>query len=166
MSANKAVLHLLAGKICAGKSSLAAELGRHPETVIISEDRWLAGLYRDEMTTIRDYVCCSARLRTVMEPHLVDLLRAGVSIVLDFPANTVTNRTWMRGIIEAAGCSHTLHYLDVPDAVCKARLRERNAGGGHEFTATDEQFDQISGHFEAPVESEGFNIVRHDGQSV
>jgi len=161
MSANKAVLHLLAGKICAGKSSLAAELGRQPQTVIISEDRWLAGLYREEMATIRDYVRCSARLRSVMEPHLVDLLRSGVSIVLDFPANTVANRAWMRGIIEASGCAHMLHYLDVPDDVCKARLRQRNAAGAHEFAATDAQFDRISAHFEAPAECEGFKIVRH-----
>lgn len=166
MSANKAVLHLLAGKICAGKSSLAAELARHPNTVIISEDHWLATLYGAEMTTVRDYVRCSARLRSAIEAHLVDLLRAGVSIVLDFPANTVSNRAWMRGIIEAAGCPHTLHFLDVPDDVCKARLRERNAAGNHEFAATDDQFDQISAHFEAPVESEGFDIVRHAKEAL
>jgi hypothetical protein len=33
----------------------------------------------------------------------------------------------MRGIFEAAGAAHQLHFLDVPDAVCKQRLRARNA---------------------------------------
>lgn len=165
MSANQAILHLLAGKICAGKSTLAASLGRLPQTIVVSEDRWLAGLYGEEMTSVRDYVRCSARLRAVLEPHLVSLLKSGLSVVLDFPANTVANRAWMRGIIEKTDCSHTLHFLDVPDDVCKARLHERNAGGEHAFAATDEQFDEISGYFEAPASGEGFNIVTHGGET-
>lgn len=164
MSEYQATLHLLAGKICAGKSSLAEELGRLPRTVIISEDKWLAGLFGDDMTTLRDYVRCSARLRSVMKPHLIGLLRTGVSVVLDFPANTVSNRAWMRAIINEAQCQHALHFLDVPDEVCKARLRQRNAAGAHEFAASDEQFDQVSSYFEAPADSERFNVVTHDAE--
>lgn len=159
MFANQTKLHLLAGKICAGKSTLAATLGRLPQTLVVSEDRWLSGLYGEEMTNIRDYVRYSSRLRTVLEPHLVSLLQSGLSVVLDFPANTVANRAWMRGIIDQADCLHTLHFLDVDDDICKARLRERNAGGEHEFAATDAQFDEISSHFEAPTAAERFNIV-------
>jgi hypothetical protein len=45
-------------------------------------------------------------------------LGAGLSVVLDWPANTVAGRAWMRGIFEAAGAEHKLHFLDVPDEVC------------------------------------------------
>ncbi|MCR9137371.1 MAG: ATP-binding protein [Alphaproteobacteria bacterium] len=165
MPEDQATLHLLAGKICAGKSSLAEELGRDPGTVLIGEDQWLASLFGDEMSTLGDYVRYSARLRTAMKPHLVALLRTGVSIVLDYPANTRSSRAWMRAIIDEAACRHALHFLDVPDEVCKARLRKRNAAGTHEFAATDEQFDKVSSHFEAPADSEGFNIVRHGGDA-
>jgi len=82
-------------------------------------------------------------------------------VVLDFPANTVASRRWMRGIFEAAGAAHRLHFLDVPDAVCKGRLRARNASGTHPFETTDEQFDQISSHFAAPSLQEGFDVLRH-----
>jgi predicted kinase len=127
MSSNEAVLHLLCGKIAAGKSTLSAELGRQPQTIVVSEDQWLASLYPGEIVSLADYVRCAARLREPMEPHLVALLRAGLSVVLDFPANTVTSRAWMRRLFDEAEVEHRLHRLDVPDAVCKARLRARNA---------------------------------------
>ncbi|MET2826563.1 AAA family ATPase [Mesorhizobium shangrilense] len=161
MSSNKPKLHLLCGKIAAGKSTLAAQLGNLPGTVVVSEDHWLSRLYPGEMTSVADYVNRSARLRNAMELHLIDLLKSGVSVVLDFPANTPANRAWMRTIFEQAGASHQLHYFDVSDAVCKARLRARNASGDHEFAATDKQFDLITSHFVAPTPDEGFTVVIH-----
>ncbi|MDQ0395572.1 AAA family ATPase [Labrys monachus] len=161
MSSNQATLHLLCGKIASGKSTLTAQLGRLPNTVVVSEDHWLSRLYPGAMTSVADYIRCSAHLRDAMGSHLVALLTCGVSVVLDFPANTPAQRTWMRALFEEAGASHQLHYLDVPDAVCKARLRARNARGEHAFAATDEQFDLITSHFIAPAPDEGFNVVVH-----
>lgn len=159
MSEGETTLHLLVGKICAGKSTLAAELGQAPGTVVVSEDAWLSALFGDEMRTVADYVRCSAKLRVAMEPHLIALLRAGLSVVLDFPANTPATRVWMRGLFEKAGCRHRLHFLDVPDEVCKLRLQRRNADGTHAFTVSDEEFDRILSHFVAPGDDEGFEIV-------
>ncbi len=161
MLPDEATLHMLCGKIAAGKSTLASELGRQPRTVVVREDHWLARLFAEEMTSIADYVRFSARLRDAMEPHLVDLLRAGVSVILDFPANTLANRLWMRGIFETAGAAHRLHYLEVPDDVCKARLRARNTARSHEFAATEAEFDRITSHFVAPTPAEGFTVVVH-----
>jgi predicted kinase len=161
MSSNKPTLHLLCGKIAAGKSTHAAQLGNLPDTVVVSEDHWLSRLYPGEMTSVSDYVRRSAHLRNAMGSHLVDLLKSGVSVVLDFPANTPANRGWMRTIFEEAEATHQLHYFDVADAVCKARLRARNASGDHEFAATDEQFDLITSRFVAPTPDEGFNVVIH-----
>ena len=161
MPSNETTLHLLCGKIAAGKSTLTAQLAKNPGTVVISEDDWLARLYPGDMVSVADYVRCSARFKDAMTPHLVALLRSGVSIVLDVPANTTTHRAWMRELFEMAQVNHQLPYLDVPDAVCKARLRARNASGEHDFAATDEQFDLITSHFVAPTSNEGFNIVHH-----
>jgi len=161
MTSAPGMLHLLCGKIASGKSTLAAELGAMPGCVVISEDRWLAALYQDEMQSVADYVRVAAKLREAMTPHLVALLKAGITVVLDFPANTRTNRDWMRSVIEASSAAHCLHYLDVPDAVCKSRLHMRNQGGDHAFAATDEQFALITRYFEPPQEKEGFNLVRH-----
>lgn len=161
MTSAPATLHLLCGKIASGKSTLATKLGALPGCVVISEDQWLAALWQDEMHSVADYVRVAAKLRKAITPHLVALLNAGVSVVLDFPANTRANRDWMRSVIEASSADHRLHYLDVPDALCKSRLHARNQGGEHAFAATDEQFALVTRYFEAPQEEEGFHLVRH-----
>ena len=161
MSPTVPTLHLVCGKIASGKSTLTARLGAKPGTIVIAEDDWLATLFSDELSSISDYVRCSAKLQAIMGPHVASLLNAGVSVVLDFPANTVANRLWMRTIVEATNVAHQLHFLDVPDDVCKARMRARNESGEHPFAVTDEQFEKISRHFVAPTADEGFNIVTH-----
>jgi hypothetical protein len=78
---------------------------------------------------------------------------------LDFHANTRASRAWMRGVYEQAGANHQLHFLDVPDDVCRERLRRRNAAGMHEYVVSDEVFDQITSHFVTLGQDEGFRMV-------
>ncbi len=160
-AAEKSILHLLCGKIASGKSTLSAKLTASPKVIIISEDQWLAALYADQMQTVADYVQCASKLRNAMKPHLVWLLKSGISVVLDFPANTRANRDWMREIVTESGADHRLHYLKVSDEVCKARLRARNAAGAHDFSATDKQFELITRYFSAPGLDEGFNVIEY-----
>ncbi|MEL6516484.1 MAG: ATP-binding protein [Pseudomonadota bacterium] len=152
---------MLCGKIAAGKSSLAARLMEQDAAVLISEDAWLAALFSDQMATGADYVRCSTKLQGIMRPHVADLLNAGVSVVLDYAANTVATRVWMRGILEATQADHQMHVLDVPDAVCLMRLKHRNAAGDHPFAATEAQFHRFTQHYVPPTADEGFTIVRH-----
>ncbi|MCR9109344.1 ATP-binding protein [Marivita sp. XM-24bin2] len=155
-------LHLLCGKIAAGKSTLAAKLSIQPETVMISEDAWLKSLFADEMTTGADYVRFSGRLKAAMEPHVLALLAKGISVVLDFPANTRSQRGWLKHLSDETGVPHVLHYLDASDELCLQRLRARNAKGGHAFAVTDAQFWQFTKYFDPPSPEEGFNVVRHE----
>lgn len=156
-----ATLYLVCGKIGSGKSTLAHKLAEQPATLLISEDHWNSTLWADELKTLEDYVRLSTRLRAAMKPHIVALLKQDLSVVLDFAANTVKQRTWARSVIEAARVPHELHVLDVPDAVCLQRLRARNASGTHEFTVTDAEFAQFTRHFLPPSPDEGFNVVVH-----
>jgi predicted kinase len=154
-------LYLLCGKIAAGKSTLARQLAARPATLLISEDHWTSNLFADDLKTIDDYGRYSARLRAAMAPHIVDILRQGLSVVLDFPANTVSNRNWMRSLVTKANAAHELHVLDVPDTVCRRRLQERNAGGEHPFQVGDAEYDLFTSHFVPPRPDEGFNVVVH-----
>lgn len=161
MSLSTPTLHLICGKIAAGKSTLASGLANDSKTVLISEDDWLGTLFADQMTTGADYVRCASKLKTAMGPHVVSLLESGVSVVLDFPANTVEDRSWMHDILKQASAVHKLHVLDVPDEVCLSRLRMRNAQGDHPFAPTEAQFHQFSKHYVVPSPEEGFTIVVH-----
>ena len=154
-------LYLLCGKIAAGKSTLARQLAARPQTLLIGEDHWTSTLFADDLKTIDDYAKYSARLRAAIAPHIVDILRQGLSVVLDFQANTVRVRAWMRQIIDAAQAAHELHVLDVPDRICKQRLRQRNASGEHQFEVSDAEFEQFTRYFVPPTPEEGFNVVIH-----
>ena len=162
MTMSKPTLHLLCGKIAAGKSTLAARLASPENTVLITEDDWLAALFADELQKPKDYLRCAATLRVAMKPHIVALLRAGMSVVLDFQANTVESRAWMRGLLDDTNADHQFHVLVPPDEVCLERLQMRNARGEHPFMVTEEQFHQISAYFSPPTADEGFNLVIHD----
>ena len=118
-------------------------------------------LFPTENRTIEDFVRLSARLRAAMGPHIVDILRQDLSVVLDFPANTVILRSWMRSLISEAGVAHELHVLDVPDTICKHRLRQRNADGEHPYEVSEETFEIFTSYFIPPGSDEGFNIVTH-----
>ncbi|MDX1742581.1 MAG: ATP-binding protein [Ruegeria sp.] len=154
-------LFLFCGKPASGKSTLARRLAGSDRTVVIVEDAWLAALFSDQMSEISDYVRCSGKLRDIMGPHVVSLLRAGTSVVLDYPANTLSARAWMNGLAKSANAIVELHFLDLPDEICKARLRSRNEAGEHPFQPTEAQFDQICRHFVVPTDDEGFQIIVH-----
>ena len=155
------VLHLMCGKIASGKSTLATALAEQHAAILISEDRWLAALYPDEIHTVADYVRCARRIRQVLQPLVSKLLGSGVSVVLDVPANTIADRQWLRALADGAQVPHCLHYLDVADDTCRDRLRVRNATGDHDFAATDEEFNQITSYFQIPNVQEGLTIVAH-----
>ena len=143
-------LYLLCGKIAAGKSTLARQLAAR-----------LSNLVLDDLKSLDDYRRISARLRAAIGPHIVNILQQGLSVVLDFPANTVSNRNWMRSLITEARAAHEMHLLDVPDTICKQRLRDRNASGEHPFQASEADYDLFMSYFVPPEPSEGFNIVVH-----
>jgi len=157
-----ATLHLFCGRIAAGKSTLARSLAATPGTLLIALDDWMSILYPVENRGIEDFARLTARVRTVMAPHVAAILRQGVSVALDFPANTMRWRDWMRSIIEESGADHELHVLDVPDEVCRARLRRRNESGDHVYTVDDATYDLFMRHFAPPTDEEGFNLVVHE----
>ena len=154
-------LHLLCGKIASGKSTLAKTLAAEHRAIVLSEDHWLASLYPGEIQAIADYLRCAQRVRGVLGPLVVNLLESGVNVVLDFPANTLANREWLLGLAQTANVPHRLHYLELDDATCRARLHARNAQGEHDFAATDAEFDLITRHFSVPSEEEGLVIEVH-----
>lgn len=155
-------LHFFCGKMAAGKSTLAKELAKKNNAILLIEDDWLSHLYPEEISDIPDYVRYSIRLKNIVAGHIASLLSHGVSVVLDFPANTKDQRNWFRAIYEQANASHTLHFVDVSDDICKRQLKERSKDKpeGSAFTS-DAEFDAITKYFQAPSEGEGFTIIKY-----
>ncbi len=155
-------LFFFCGKMASGKSTLAKKLAEHEGAVLLIQDTLLERLFPDEIVDISHYVTFSSRLRRALESHIGSMLSLGISVVLDFPANTRRDRVWFRHLFETARVEHELHFLDVSDALCKRQLRVRSEGlpVGTAWT-TDAEFDAITAYFEPPTKEESFNVVRH-----
>lgn len=152
-------LHFFCGKPGAGKTSIASALAQAQAAILISEDIWLWRLYGDQMKVFDDYLRFTKKLKTVVGPLVVDLLRSGHPVVMDFQANTAAGRSWFRSLFEAAGAAHVLHVLQTPDPLCLERIAKRNVErpeGSHHVT--EEVFAHVSSFFEAPQASEGFTL--------
>lgn len=157
-----ATLHVTCGKMAAGKTTFARRLASELPAVLVCWDLWLQRLYPVEITAFEEFLTYSARLRTIMGPHLSDVLGRGQDVMLDFPANTPASRAWVRSVSETAGAHLVLHFLDTPDARCLERLAQRNSAlpeGSVPMSA--EQFAAITALFVPPQSDEGFELRVH-----
>jgi predicted kinase len=156
-------LYCIYGTIAAGKTTLARKLAAEHGPVLLCEDEWLVRL-EAEIESFDDFRKHARRLRAAIGPHVVELLRLGVSVVLDFPANTAKDRAWIRSLFEAANAAHELHVIEAPDVVCRARLRARNETkpeGLYFGFVPEEGFDPVTRLLVPPSEAEGFSVIRH-----
>ena len=165
--ATPGTLHVVCGKMAAGKSTLARQIVERTGAILLVQDDWLTHLFPDEIVDVAAFRKYSARLRAALTEHVVDLLSRGLPVVLDFPGNTRTQRAWFRDLIDRAGAAHELHVIDASDALCKAQLRARSRGlaDGAAWT-TDAEFDAITRFFDPPSPDERFNVVRHQREDA
>jgi predicted kinase len=162
-----AKLIFLCGKMAAGKSTLARDLAQQQNAVLLVQDQFLNHLFPGEITDVSGFIKYSSRLSNALGPHVCALLSKGVSVVLDFPANTKAQRAWFRELFERANAEHELHFVDASDALCKRQLKERSKDlpAGTPWT-TDAEFEAITVYFEPPSEDERFNIVHHEADGL
>ena len=156
-------LHFISGRLASGKTTLARKLVAQEGAVFICEDAWLSKL-SDGIESFDDYLRWSRRCRSVIGPLVIEILRAGTSVVFDFAGNSRSERSWVRSLFEAADAEHVLHYLDVSESECLARLKDRNEtkpDGLYFATTSAEEFSSITLWFEPPTPEEGFSLFRH-----
>ena len=153
---NNGSLIFFCGKMGAGKSTLAKRLAEEKGAVLISEDDLLSKLYADKIKSVKDYKLYSDKLKPVVSDTVQQILKRGVTVVLDFPANTESQRLWLRNISDEVHSEHTCYYVDRNDEVCIRQLLKR----GNPNTDTVEMFRAITKYFTEPSNSEDINTVR------
>ena len=150
------------GKMAAGKSTLATRLTERENAILLVQDELSETLFPGLVVNVATYLEYAGRINRMVAPQVAAILLKGVSVVLDFPANTRNQRAWFRAIIDSTGVEHELHFVDTPDEVCKAQLKARSAHlpPGTKWT-TEEDFELVTSHFVAPAADEGFNVIVH-----
>lgn len=143
----------------AGKSTKSKQVSRDRNAVLISEDEWLSNLYPNQITSFNDYLHYSSVLKPLVKTHVLNILRTGTDVVLDFPANTVNQRKWFKELIYEANAPHELIYLNVSNDVCLKQIKKRSIEHPERAVYdTETMFNEVTKYFQEPGQSEGFNI--------
>ncbi len=158
---NTGTLTFFCGKMGAGKSTKSRNLAIENNAVLLSEDEWLAAHYPEQIHDFDDYLRFSALIKPFVKSHVQNILQTGTHVVMDFPANTVRQRTWFKELCTEVGCEHQLVFLDVSDEQCLVQIAKRRAE--HPERAqfdTEAVFRQVNQFFEPPSQDEGLNEVK------
>ena len=158
---NPGKLFFCCGKMGAGKSTRSMLVAKENNAVVIAEDNWLAAHYPELIQTFDDYINYSTLIRPFIKSHVQGLLNIGVNVVMDFPANTVKQRSWFTSLCTETHSEHELWYLDVSDEQCLAQIAQRRVEQPQRAKFdTEAVFHQVTRYFEAPTGSENLKIVR------
>jgi len=119
-------LYMVCGLPGAGKTTLARQLEATLRAVRFCPDEWIKALIQDrtdraEMDRLRDPV------EQLQWATAQDLLRRGVSVVLENGFWSSDERLAYRMTAQALGARVFLHFLDVSKQELTRRIRARNA---------------------------------------
>jgi len=154
-------LFFFCGKMGAGKTTKSLQVARDQNAVLICEDEWLEALYPGQIRTFDDYLQFSRQLKPLVTSLVQKILRTGTDVVMDFPANTVSQRNWFKTLCSEINAPHELIYFDLSDEMCLSQIAQRRIEQpGRAAFDTEEFFHHITTFFEAPGENEGLNIKR------
>jgi shikimate kinase len=149
------------GKMGAGKTTKSKRVAHDQNAVLISEDEWLESLYPEQITTFDDYLKFSSQLKPLVTSHVQNILRTGTDVVMDFPANTLSQRKWFKKIYSEINAPHELIYMNISDVICLKHIAQRSIEQPERASFdTEEVFHHVTSFFEEPSADEGFNIIR------
>ena len=149
------------GKMGAGKSTKSQQLALDRNAVLISEDEWLASLYPGQIASFEDYIKFSGLLKPLVKSHVQNILCSGTNVVMDFPANTVSQRKWFKAIVSEIDAPHELIYLNTSEEICLKQIAQRCIERPERAKFDREEvFHHVTSFFEEPSAEEGLNIKR------
>ncbi len=148
------------GKMGSGKSTKSKDSALENNAVLISEDEWLSILYPQQISSFDDYIKYSALLRLLIKSHVQKILLTNTNVVLDFPANTIKQRAWLKSISKEINAQHQLIYLDISDEQCLKQIAKRRLEQPERSAFdTEEMFYHVTKYFESPLDNEELEIT-------
>ena len=153
-------LILFCGKMGAGKTTLSKAISSEKECVLISEDDWLSSHYPNLINSFEDYIKYSRLIKPFVKDLVQSILCAGVTVVMDFPANTIRQRKWLLSLSQEIEAEHELFFLNMSDEQCLSQIaKRRTEQPEREQFDTEDVFYEVTKYFEPPSTDEGLFIT-------
>lgn len=157
----KGVLIFFCGKMGAGKSTESYHIAAERNAVLLCEDEWLASVYPNKISSLEDYIVYSKQLKPQIKKLVQSILLTGTDVVMDFPANTVSQRQWFMSIFSEIEACHELVYINLSNEECLRQIEKRRIQHPERNTTdTKEMFESVTEYFAEPQPEEGFTITR------
>ncbi|MBO6937792.1 MAG: ATP-binding protein [Deltaproteobacteria bacterium] len=131
-------VHLVLGPVGAGKSTYVAKLVREHEAVPLNLDEWMAVLFRPDRPDgpSERMAWYGERVERCLEQIwrvTFGVLASGTDAVLEVGLIRREQRAAFFGRVDAEALDLTLHALDAPREVRRARVEQRNRERGATF---------------------------------
>ena len=105
---NTGTLIFFCGKMGAGKSTKSSAMSQDRSAVLLSEDEWLESLYPNKVRSLEDYIKYSNLIKPQIKKLVQSILATGTDVVMDFPANTISQREWFKSIYSEINAPHIM----------------------------------------------------------
>ncbi len=159
----KGTLTFFCGKMGAGKSTKSKAISIEKNAVLLSEDDWLVAHYPDQINSFEDYLKFSAIIKPFVKSHVQQILNTGTNVVMDFPANTVRQRSWFKQLCIEISCEHEMIFLDLSDEQCLSQIAKRRIEQPERAQFDNEAtFNHVTALFEIPSTNEELNIIKEN----
>ena len=155
-----AILHLMVGLPCSGKTTAARELETRFSALRLTPDEWHIRLFGDDFADADDPGHERHNWRhELLESLLWDVaaraLAVGLDVVLDFGCWSRRERDEFRARAHGLGAGFRIHFTDAAEDVLLKRLAARNAEHpAGTFRIAEPELREWIGLFERPSQDE------------
>lgn len=125
-----AVLHLMVGLPCSGKTTYAKRLEQECHALRFTPHEWHLRLFGDDLREKEIHEERHTAVERIMWEVAERALCLGVDVILDFGLWAKSERQEFRKRAEQLGASVKLHYMDVSLGELEERLAARNQQAG------------------------------------
>lgn len=155
---------MICGKLCSGKTTYAHRLMKAGNAALLSIDEIMLAMFGQHCGDMHEeYV---ARTEKFLLGKSLELIGAGIDVILDWGFWRKEQRERIRGFYGARGIECRMHIIHIDGAEWKKRIEKRNAeviSGKTEAYYVDENLARkFAGLFEEPQDGAAdVNIYAH-----